>query len=1222
MKKNLLNLLIVLMLAMSWHGMAQEVEIGYGTSIKSYPLGTSYLYERSSTIYTSSEIGTTGTIYRIAWNASYGERAARPIKIYLRETSDELQTGVTWASKIAGATVVYDEIVNPITGWNYFVLTTPFSYSGNNLEVMVEANYGDMSTNPYGLTKYAIGSGISYTLKTNSHARWSQDFGAPTGTGTVDNRRPNITIDFGGVTCSSVTNVTTVNRADTTADISWESDSFGTSWNISWGSPGFTPGGANEIGSDVSITTDYQITGLTDTTAYEYYIQTDCGASYVSDWAGPFSFNTRCVAPTDLVANNYDVADTTAQVSWTAGDVETAWNISWGPNGYAPGDANEVGRGTSTTTSYTITGLMEQTYYDFYIQADCGGGDVGVWSERIGFTTDCTYIDYLYENFDAYDISYSISEMPDCWVRLDLYGFTDDCSYGIRDNSSASGTQSLQLHTPSSNFGIIGVLPSFSNVNAGTHWLRFKAKVSNADGLLYVGYVTNERDWGDFTIIESLNITNDSWDIDSEYIVLIPETIPSNAKLAIKSMHDNENYFIDDLYWEPIPSCTPPADLVTTDIGINTVSFSWEEIPDSLYNLRYREVGSTTWTTIYDIPTNTYDLSGLKQYTEYEVSVSSNCVGGDPSIFLTTIDFMTGGFYCYSEVSQPRDYYYISRVGLNTIDNSSSYSAYTDFTDISTNLVAGDTYSIFITVTADNNYNTSYGVWIDYNADGVYDSEERVFATNMGSNVPAAGTFTVPEDVISTTTSMRVSMRNGSSIPQPCEDYSIGEVEEYTINLQVQGAPSCEDSLPENIVIQDVSHTTATVNWTVTTAPAEGYVVEVYETGASQGVDTPVFIYNVDSSNLSSVLSGLSLGTTYDVYVISECDSDTNIISDVNTFTTSSCDAVTGVTITTVTHNSAVLYWTASANASEGYQVNVYEQGATTPFITGTVAASTTAVNLTNLSPETTYEVEVISYCDTVSTTSSKINFTTGVDMDTDYCDSTIYTVESITRVLFAGIDNASTAVGASEYEDFSAIVGQVETGATYGFSAEGYTDGNFTNYFTVWIDWNQDFEFQTEEMYEIGAILNSDGTDGQQATSNIAVPSTALEGNTRMRVIKNFNTSPTDSCGTYSYGQIEDYTINVSYPLSIADSSLLSNVQLYPNPISTNTFYINASSIKETTVSVKVNDILGREIYNVQHDVYNDKIQVKLDQNLNDGVYLVTISLKGMSRVFRVVKR
>ncbi|WP_310992045.1 GEVED domain-containing protein [Aequorivita marina] len=145
------------------------------------------------------------------------------------------------------------------------------------------------------------------------------------------------------------------------------------------------------------------------------------------------------------------------------------------------------------------------------------------------------------------------------------------------------------------------------------------------------------------------------------------------------------------------------------------------------------------------------------------------------------------------------------------------------------------------------------------------------------------------------------------------------------------------------------------------------------------------------------------------------------------------------------------------------------------------------------------------------------------------YCEITVNSTEPISKVVFAGIDNDSSPLTTSEgYEDFTAIVAEVEAGETYSFTAEGNTNGSYINFFTVWIDWNQNGTFDTEEMYEIGSIEDSDGTDGQQAVNDIEVPADALEGETRMRIVKNYNTSRTNPCGLVSYGQVEDYTVNL----------------------------------------------------------------------------------------------
>lgn len=145
---------------------------------------------------------------------------------------------------------------------------------------------------------------------------------------------------------------------------------------------------------------------------------------------------------------------------------------------------------------------------------------------------------------------------------------------------------------------------------------------------------------------------------------------------------------------------------------------------------------------------------------------------------------------------------------------------------------------------------------------------------------------------------------------------------------------------------------------------------------------------------------------------------------------------------------------------------------------------------------------------------------------------SITYEVEPITKVMFAGIVNPSSVTSIVPLEDFTDIEGEVEQGESYIIELEGYTDGSFTNYFTVWIDWNQDGSWDSSvnsnEMYEIGSISNSTGVDGVKATATINVPQGAEVGTTTMRIVKNYNTSPQDPCSTYGYGQAEDYTIIV----------------------------------------------------------------------------------------------
>src|SRR5690554_6178852 len=150
------------------------------------------------------------------------------------------------------------------------------------------------------------------------------------------------------------------------------------------------------------------------------------------------------------------------------------------------------------------------------------------------------------------------------------------------------------------------------------------------------------------------------------------------------------------------------------------------------------------------------------------------------------------------------------------------------------------------------------------------------------------------------------------------------------------------------------------------------------------------------------------------------------------------------------------------------------------------------------------------------------------------YCEvSGFSTVEAITRVIFSDIDNTSAASSAVSHEDFTSVVGNVDAGETYTFTLEGYTGGNYSNYVIVWVDWDQDGVFnESTERYDIGVIANSTGEDGVQVSEDIEVPADAVVGETRMRVMKRFGStsgSATSCAGATSWGQAEDYTVEVS---------------------------------------------------------------------------------------------
>ncbi|OIQ27127.1 MAG: hypothetical protein BM564_13225, partial [Bacteroidetes bacterium MedPE-SWsnd-G2] len=75
-----------------------------------------------------------------------------------------------------------------------------------------------------------------------------------------------------------------------------------------------------------------------------------------------------------------------------------------------------------------------------------------------------------------------------------------------------------------------------------------------------------------------------------------------------------------------IPCVTDvPTGLTTSFVSVTSATIDWDHIPSATYDIRYREVGTSTWTEVTDIAVNTYDISGLTATTDYEFQVSTRC---------------------------------------------------------------------------------------------------------------------------------------------------------------------------------------------------------------------------------------------------------------------------------------------------------------------------------------------------------------------------------------------------------------------------------------------------------------------------------------------------------------------------------------------------------------------------------------------------------------------
>lgn len=343
------------------------------------------------------------------------------------------------------------------------------------------------------------------------------------------------------------------------------------------------------------------------------------------------SANVDWNAPSTAPANGYDLYFSTSNV---APDATTVLDVS-NSLSIAPG-----------VTEATIPGLTDATTYYVWIRSKCSASEFSNWSSANTFVTDCLSMTYLAENFDSYGTG---NIVPTCWYRMSGTG-----NQTITTTDPASGTRNLYQYTATTATPIIVVLPHFSNINAGTHQFRFKARVTAAPGTLEVGYVTNVNDAASFVLLQSLTINNTVYTTpDAEYIVYVPASVPANARLAVKTQNDAKAYYWDDVFWEPAPTCGLPANFQNAGQTVNSGTVQWDA-PAISTPVSYTVYYSTSATapdasTVLDatnsvtVPSTSLSatINGLASATMYYAWIRTNCAGSDVSGWSSSVFFVT-----------------------------------------------------------------------------------------------------------------------------------------------------------------------------------------------------------------------------------------------------------------------------------------------------------------------------------------------------------------------------------------------------------------------------------------------------------------------------------------------------------------------------------------------------------------------------------------------------
>ena len=603
---------------------------------------------------------------------------------------------------------------------------------------------------------------------------------------------------------------------------------------------------------------------------------------------------------------------------------------------------------------------------------------------------------------------------------------------------------------------------------------------------------------------------------DGTQAVTIPNTPGTQNRIMIKGTNhiffdvSNTNFTITAGTSDTTAPSTPT--LSATGTTQTSTNLSWTASTDNVGVTGYDVYRGTTLLTT--VTGTTYTATGLTAATAYTFSVRAKDAAGNisassNSVNVTTLPATTTS-YCTAQGNNTNDEK-IGRVQIGTINNASTGTAgYEDFTNLSTNLSKGTTYTITITPTWTGTvYSEGYGVWIDYNNDNDFDDAgELVWSKAASTTTPVSGSFSIPTTATTGATRMRVAMRY-NTIPAACGAFNYGQVEDYTVNLTTSVADTTAPSTPT----LSASGTTQT------------------------------------STNLSWSAATDNVGVTgYDVY------QGTTILT-----------TVTGTT-----------YNVTGLSASTSYSFSVKAKDAA-----GNVSSSSNIVNVTTLGNTT------VTYC------TSQGNNTAD---------------ERIGRVQFGTINNAST--GTAGYENFTTISTNIAVGSTNTITiTPTWTGTIYSEGYAVFIDLNNDGDFVDSGE----TVFTRSATKTTPISGSITIPAGTSLGAKRMRVSMKYNGVPT-SCETFSYGQVEDYTINITSSAKEIETTTPLTFSLYPNPVKGDV--LNISEF-EGEASFRIFSSVGQELGNGK--VENNAINVG---NLAAGTYMIEVTTANGTNMKRFIKQ
>ena len=465
--------------------------------------------------------------------------------------------------------------------------------------------------------------------------------------------------------------------------------------------------------------------------------------------------------------NFSNVTNTSATLSW--GSVSGALNYDLRYR--ATGASSWTNVNGLTSTSRNVSGLTLGTQYEFQVRTNCSDAS-STYSTSTTFTTTGGVVVPTYCDSKGSNSSYE-------WIAGVNIGSLNNTSGNDGGYADRTAT-TVNLAQGSAN--ALTLTPGFSGSTYNEYWkvwidFNKDGDFDDAGELVFdAGSMSSSAVSGTLNIASSAATGTTRMRVSMKY---------NGAQTSCETFTygEVEDYSVN-ITQSTTPSCGVPTGLATSAVTTSTFTASWSAVSGaSSYDVQVRS-GGGSWSPFNSTSTS-LNLTGASPSTTYELQVRANCSGASSpysaSVFVTTSAPPVLN-YCTSKGNSVADEW-IQRVRVGSIDNNSgSNGGYGNFTNLSTTLTKGTSYTITINPAwSGRTYSEAYNVWIDYNQDGDFnDAGEEVYSRARTTSTEVSGSFSIPSSAANGTTRMRVSMKYNANSTS-CETFSYGEVEDYTI---------------------------------------------------------------------------------------------------------------------------------------------------------------------------------------------------------------------------------------------------------------------------------------------------------------------------------------------------------------------------------------------------------------------------------------------------------